>query len=89
MQRKALSDHSICRRKLLEQSGKKKGKSRKSLQNTATNSSTSGIGVAPLSSGATGWSKLPKKKKKGQKVDSTLLGFGTGTNYAALEKLEG
>ena len=35
-----------------------------------------------------GWSKMPKKKKKGQKVDANMLGFGTGTNYAALEKLE-
>ena len=31
---------------------------------------------------------MPKKKKKGQKVDANMLGFGTGTNYAALEKLE-
>lgn len=38
--------------------------------------------------GATGWSKMPKKKKKGQKLDANMLGFATGTDYAALEKLE-
>lgn len=73
---------------MVEQSGKKKGKKQKPAQLAGSESVSSGIGVAPLSSGATGWSKLPKKKKKGQKIDSTMLGFGTGTNYAALEKLE-
>lgn len=29
-----------------------------------------------------------KKKGKGQKVDMTLLGFGTGTNYSCLEQPE-
>ena len=47
------------------------------------------MGVAPVSTGATGWTKMPKKKKKGQKVDAAMLGFETGTNYAALEKMEG
>ncbi len=50
---------------------------------------SSAVGVAPVTAGgATGWSKMPKKKKKGQKVDANMLGFATGTNYAALEKLE-
>ncbi|GAB4819102.1 hypothetical protein N2152v2_006148 [Parachlorella kessleri] len=40
------------------------------------------------------WEKIPKtaggkkKKGKGLKVDGTLLGFGTGTNYAVLETPE-
>ena len=74
------------RRKLAEQNGRKKGKSGRK----ATAAQPSGaVGVAPITSGgATGWSKMPKKKKKGQKVDINMLGFATGTNYAALEKLE-
>lgn len=81
----------LSRRKLVEQNaGKRKGKKQKPMPAATAASSNSGIGVAPINSGgATGWSKLPKKKKKGQKIDSTMLGFGTGTNYAALEKLEG
>ena len=73
-----------------QNAGKKKNKKQKATA-SAPVSSNSGVGVAPLNAGtATGWSKLAgKKKRKGQKMDGAMLGFATGTNYAALEKLEG
>jgi hypothetical protein len=42
---------------------------------------------------STAWAKVPKtapnkKKSKGKKVDSQLLGFATGTNYSLLETPE-
>ena len=81
------------RRKLAEQNGKKKGRSgsRRAAggQGAAAGAKAGAVGVAPVSTGATGWTKMPKKKKKGQKVDAAMLGFETGTNYAALEKMEG
>lgn len=79
----------LCRRKLAEQNGRKKSKTSKKGQAGSLPPTAPAVGVAPVSAGgATGWSKMPKKKKKGQKVDATMLGFAMGTNYAALEKLE-
>jgi hypothetical protein len=51
--------------------------------------------VAPAlaAPGSASWEKVAKtavggKKKKGQKVDSQMLGFGTGTNYSLLDRPE-
>lgn len=66
------------------------------LPPTTRNSAGTMPGMADGTSSNADWEKVPKapaakgkKKGKATKVDASLLGFATGTDYSALEHLEG
>ncbi|KAK9843468.1 hypothetical protein WJX81_004284 [Elliptochloris bilobata] len=81
----------FLRRKTAEQSGKKGGRGGGNRGGGGGGGGGSGGGapaVVALATGPSKWEKVPKtgKKKGTKKVDASLLGFDSGTNYAVLEQ---